>query len=142
MNLTPDFTLFLQVLLFIVVWRGLSNLAFAPTSEVLAQREKRTVAAEREAVAMVSSAGADRETYDRTVHERRTQMAAEIASARSAAQEESSRALNEAREAANKSLAAQRAAVAEQIESARAKLSASADEIAAEMLSRVTGATR
>ncbi len=139
MNLTPDFTLVLQVILFIIVWRGLSRLAFTPTSEVLAQRVQRTVAAEREAVAMVSSAGADRDTYDRTVQERRAQMATEIASARNAAQEESSRALNDAREAANKGLAAQRAVVAEQIDSARAKLSSSADEIAAQMLGRVTG---
>ena len=139
MNLTPDATLILQVILFIIVWRGLSRLAFAPTSAVLEQRARRTVAAEEEAVAMVSSAEADRDTYDRTVHERRAQMATEIAGARNSAQEESSRALTEARDAANQALAAQRAAVAEQIEVARAKLSAGADEIADEMLSRVTG---
>lgn len=139
MNLTPDETLIVQVILFIIVWRGLARLAFAPTSAVLEQRLRRTVAAEQEAVAMVSSAETDRATYDRTVHERRAQIATEIGGARSATQEESARALGEAREAAGQALAAQRAAVGEQIESARAKLSASADEIADDMLRRVTG---
>ncbi len=139
MNLTPDFSLILQVILFIVVWQGLSRLAFAPTREVLDQRHKRTVAAELHAAAMVNSAKDDQTAYEKTVQERRSQMATETAAARAAAQEESSKALNDARGAANQSLAAQRAAVADQISAARTKLSGSADDIARQMIARATG---
>ncbi len=143
MNLTPDYSLIIQVLLFLVVWAGLSRLAFAPTREVLDQRLRRTVAAEREAADLVVSATSDQETYDTTVLQRRQQLAANTAAARTAAQEESSRALSDARDAANRALDAQRAVVAEQIESARTKLSSSAADIAGQMLSRVTeGPTR
>ena len=139
MNLTPDSTLFIQVLLFLVVWAGLSRLAFAPTREVLEQRTRRTVAAQQEAVAMVASADADRDSYDATVQERRQQLAANTATARATAQQESSRALDAAREAANQALATRREAVVRQIESARGTLGATADDIARQMLDRVSG---
>ncbi len=141
MNLTPDFSLVIQVILFVVVWQGLNRLAFQPTQEVLDQRHKRTVTAERDAKSMVASAQDDQDVYDKTVQEKRTALAADTAAARSAAQEESSRALNAARDSANQSLAAQRAAVAEQIEAARASLSGSADDIARRMIERATGNT-
>jgi len=142
MNLQPDIVHLLgQVVIFIFVWIGLSRMAFAPTSTVLDQRRKRTVAAEEEASAMVASAEADRETYEVTVHQRRAQMSEETTTARNRAQEESAKVLAEARESANQALAAQRDAVAKQVDSARDALAKSADDIAKQMLGRVTGGT-
>ena len=139
MNLAPDYTIFLQIAIFIVAWVGLSRIAFAPTSEVLEQRRQRTVEAEAGAVAMVAAAQSDRETYDKTVHERRAQLSAETTAARNRAQEDSAVVLAKARESANEALAAQRSAVAGQVETARAALADSAGSIAAQMLGRVTG---
>ncbi len=139
MNLAPDYTIFIQIGLFVIAWVGLSRIAFTPTSEVLEQRRERTVEAEAQAVAMVAAAESDRETYDKTVHERRAHLAAETTVARNRAQEESAAVLARARDSANEALAAQRSAVAGQVETARSALADTAGNIARQMLSRVSG---
>jgi len=141
MNLIPDYSILLQIIIFLLVWKGLSSLAFAPTTAVLDERARRTVAAEDLAKQLVSAAGEDRATYDRAVHERRAQMSAESASARASAQEEATRLLTQARAEANAAFATQRDAVAEQIVSARQRLAAETQEVANLMLERVQGAS-
>jgi len=137
--LAPDYTIFVQIILFLLVWKGLSAIAFAPTHEVLDERSRRTVAAEELARELVSAAEEDRATYDRAVHERRAQMSAESAAARAAAQEESGRLLAQARADANDALVSQRADVAGQIETARRALSTETQQVADLMLNRVQG---
>lgn len=137
--LAPDYSIILQIVLFLLVWKGLASLAINPTHEVLDERARRTVAAEQLAKQLVGAAEHDRETYDRAVHERRAQMAAESASARAAAQEESGRLLAQARSAANDALAERRAEVAAQIDAARQRLGGETGEIADLMLRQVRG---
>jgi len=141
MNLIPDYSILLQIIIFLLVWKGLSSLAFAPTTAVLDERARRTVAAEDLAKQLVSAAGEDRATYDRAVHERRAQMSAESASARASAQEEATRLLTQARAEANAAFATQRDAVAEQIVSTRQRLAAETQEVANLMLERVQRAS-
>jgi F0F1-type ATP synthase membrane subunit b/b' len=142
MQLTPDFSIFIQIAIFVVVWLGLKQLAFAPVQRVLAERDRRTVQAQHEAEAMIASAHADRARYDDAVHARRLAMAQEAEAARRTAIEESNTAIAAARAAIAQELAAQRAAVAAQLERARRALGAEADAIAAEMLQRVAGGGR
>jgi F0F1-type ATP synthase membrane subunit b/b' len=142
MQLTPDFSIFVQVAIFIVVWLGLRTLVFQPMQQVLAERDRRTVQAGHSAEAMISAAHADRARYDEAVHQRRLEMSQEAERARHAAIEESNDEIAAARAAIAQELAAQRAAVAAQVEVARRALGAEADAIAAEMLQRVTGGAR
>jgi len=142
MQLTPDFTLFFQVAIFIAVWLGLRRLVFVPTQQVLSERDLRTVQAEHAAEALIAAAHADRARYDDAVHQRRVEIAQEAERARHAAIEESSRELADARAAIAQELASQRAAVAAQIETARRALGADAEAIAAEMLRRVSERVR
>jgi F0F1-type ATP synthase membrane subunit b/b' len=138
MHLTPDFSIFIQVAIFVAVWVGLRRLVFTPMQQLLGERDRRTVQAQRSAEATVAAAHADRARYDAALHERRVQMAQEAEAARHAAIGESNREIAAARAAIANELAAQRAAIAAQIETARRALSADAQTIAAEMLRRVT----
>src|SRR5215468_8304204 len=120
MQLTPDFTIILQVAIFIVVWLGLRSLVFEPTQQVLAERRRRTVEAHENAEGMMGAAQADRP--------------------RQAAAAESDAHIEAARAQIAAELASHRATVAAQVEQARRTLSAEAQTIATEMLQRVTGA--
>lgn len=137
MQLAPDFSLILQVAVFIAVWVGLSRFAFGPLGEVLADRERRTVQVHHAAEAVIALAHADRARYDEAVRERRVSMAEEAERARRAAIEESNRQITAAREFIGQELAVHRAAVAEQVQTARRALGAEAEKIAAEMLGRI-----
>jgi F0F1-type ATP synthase membrane subunit b/b' len=140
-NLTPDFTIFIQVAIFFVVFLGLRQLVFEPMQRVLAERDRRTVHAKQAAEELIVGAHADRARYDEAVHARRVQMAQEAEAARRAAIEESNREIAVARAAIGRELSSQRAAVAAQVESARRALGAQAEQIATEMLQRVTSET-
>jgi F-type H+-transporting ATPase subunit b len=142
MQLTPDFSIFLQVAIFIVVWLGLRAWVFGPMQTVLADRNRRTVQAGHDAEAMIAAAHADRARYEEAVHQRRLEMSQEAEHARRAAIEESNREIAAARAAIAQELATQRASVAAQVDAARRALGSEADAIAAEMLRRVTSGAR
>ena len=142
MNLTPDYSIVVQVAIFLLVFVGLRRLVFDPMQRVLAERDRRTVQAVQAAEATIATAHADRARYDEAVHQRRVEMAREAEAARHAAIEASNREVAEARAAIARELAGHRAAVAAQVEAARRALGAQADGIAAEMLQRVTGGPR
>ena len=140
MQLTPDFTIILQVAIFIVVWLGMRSLVFQPTQQVLAERRRRTVEAHENAEGMIGAAQADRLLYEDAMHKRRLELAAEAERARQAAAAESDAQIEAARAQIAAELASHRATVAAQVEQARRTLSAEAQTIATEMLQRVTGA--
>jgi F0F1-type ATP synthase membrane subunit b/b' len=142
MQLTPDYTIILQVAIFIAVWLGLRALVFRPTEQVLAVRHERTVQAHEAAEAMIAAAHADRARYEDALHQRRVLLAQEAATARQEAGEESDRQIAATRAAIAKELDAQRAAVTAQVEAARRSLAGEAERIADEMLQRVAGGTR
>lgn len=138
MRLTPDFSIFVQVAIFIAVWLGLRWLIFEPVLLLLKERDRRTVQAQRSAEALIGAAQADRARYDAAMHQRRLQMAQEAEVARRAAIEESNSEIAAARAVIARELATQRAAIASQVESARRVLGAEAEAVAAEMLRRVS----
>jgi F-type H+-transporting ATPase subunit b len=140
MQLTPDFSIFYQVAIFLIVWIGLRTLVFEPTQQVLEDRRRRTIEAEHSAEAMIAGTEADRARYDAAVHERRLELQREAEAARHGAIEESNRTIAAARAAIAQELAAHRAQVGAQVDAARRALQAEADTIADEMLRRVMGA--
>ena len=136
MKLYPDFSLFIQVAIFLVVWIGLRRLTFGPMQGALDERNQRTVEAELAAEAMVAAAHADRARYEQAVHARRLEMAQEAERARHAAIEESNSQIAAARAVISRDLAAHRATIAAQVDAARRALAADAESIGAEMLQR------
>lgn len=138
MNLTPDWSILLQVAIFLVVYFGLRKLIFEPMQAVLDERNRRTVQAEHTAEQLIETAHGDRATYEDSVRARRSEMAREAEAARHGAIEESNRQIAEARAAISRELASHRAAIAAQVEQARRALADQAESIAGEMLERVT----
>lgn len=141
MQLTPDVSFFAQILLFIVLWVSLKRLVFDPMRKVLEARAERTVAAEEQAAHLRATAETGRDEYDRALHDLRVEMSRAALAARSAAQEEQAKVLSAARTTAGDDLAKLRRSLSDAAESARRTLAADAEQIAAEMLARVTRGT-
>ena len=139
MDLTPNYSFFIQIITFVILWQGLKRLVFDPYLQLLDQRDRRTVTAQAEAEKLVAEAEKVRLDYEQSLQKMRVQMAQEAAAARNVAQEEGQRALAAARTSANEEMLRMRAQVAAQVEAARQSLSAQAASIAEEMLQRVTG---
>jgi F-type H+-transporting ATPase subunit b len=137
LDLTPNYSFFIQLITFVVLWQGLKRLVFEPFLRVLDEREKRTVAAKAEAERLLVEVERTRSEYEQSLHRLRVEMAQEAASARNAAQEEGQRALAAARAAANEEMMRMRTQVAAQVDAARSSLATQAEAIAQEMLARV-----
>lgn len=139
MDLTPNYSFFIQIITFVVLWQGLKRLVFDPFLEVLDARDRRTVAAQADAERLLAAAEKTRQDYELSLQKMRLQMAQDAARARNAAQEEGQRALAAARAAANQEMMRLRAQVSSQVEAARSALSAQAATIAEQMIERVMG---
>jgi len=138
MDLTPDYTLLVQVVTFIALWFGLTKLVFEPMRRVLDDRERRTVEAEAHAAHLYANAQTVQDDYEKTLRDMRVELSQESLATRARMQEEQARTLAEARAAAAEQLAATRAALAEQVRQARRTLAGEAQEVATAMLARVT----
>jgi F0F1-type ATP synthase membrane subunit b/b' len=139
MQLGPDYSIFVQVAIFIVVWLGLKSLAFTPFQQLLAERDRRTLQAEQAARELAAQAEADRLRYNEALREQRHRMMQEAEAARHNAIAESNRQIAAARADIARQLAHQRAEAATQVDAARRALASEAEQVAAEMLARVTG---
>jgi len=138
MDLTPDYTLLVEVITFIALWFGLTKLVFEPMRRVLDDREERTVEAEAQAAHLYADAQTVQDDYEKTLHDMRVELSQESLAARARMQEDQARTLAEARAAGAEQLAATRAALAEQVRQARQTLAGEAQQVAAAMLARVT----
>jgi F-type H+-transporting ATPase subunit b len=139
MQLQPDYTLFFQVIFFIVLWIGLKRLLFEPVLQILDARHERTVGALKRAAEVRLSAEAVREDCGRTVQEARQKLAREAEGARKAAQDEHAKVLAAARGEAAAEIARFRESLAEQVGQARTALGVESQAIAGQMLDRVMG---
>lgn len=142
MQLTPDISILFQIAIFLCVWVGLKNLVFDPVQRVLAERDRRTVQAQQNAVELAGAAEADRTRYDEAVHQQRVRMQQEAERARHAAIDESNQQIAAVRAEITREIAHRRAEVAAQVEAARRTLAGEAQSIAAEMLARVLPGAR
>ena len=139
MQLQPDYSLFVQIVFFIVLWVGLKRLLFEPVLQILDARRERTVGALKRAAEVRLSAEAAREDCGRAVYEARQRLAREAEEARKTAQDEHGKVLASARAEAAAEIARFRASLAGQVDQARAALGVEAQAIAGQMLDRVTG---
>ena len=138
MQLAPDYTIFFQVALFILFWMVFKALVVGPTTAVLDERHRRTVQAGLDAEQLAADAVADRARYDHKLLEQRHLMAQEAEAARHAAIAASNDEIAAARSKIMLDLAHRREQVARQVEEARRALGSEAEQVAAEMLDRVS----
>jgi len=138
MQLFPDLTIFIQVAFFIVFWMVFKTMVVGPTRDVLDARHRRTVEAAHDAERLAGTAEADRARYDQSLIAQRQTMAQEAEAARHAAITASNEEIAAARAKIAHDMAHRRDLVARQVEEARRALAAEADQVAGEMLARVS----
>ena len=139
MELVPDYTLIVQIILFVVLWMGLKKLLFEPVLAVLEEREQRTVGRIALAGEEKARAGEAESEYKSAIREARVKVARESEAAEKQAWEEHGQALAAAREKAAEEIGRSRTELATAVEEAKGKLGTEAERIAEEMLVRVTG---
>jgi F-type H+-transporting ATPase subunit b len=139
MELVPDYTLVVQIVLFVVLWMGLKRLLFEPVLGVLEEREARTRGRERQAREGKARAVEAQGHYEEAIREARVKVAREGEAAEKAAWEEHARAVAAAREKAVEEIARSRRELVVAVEEAGGKLGVEAEKIAEEMVERVTG---
>ena len=139
MNLTPDSSIVLQIVTFIVLWAILKRLLFDPFAQVLEQREGRTTGAHAAASRTLQDVSHAREQHEQAIQAARAEIAQRTEAARKEAHEERERVVAAARNESAASMVRQRAALTQQVDSARRTLLAEAEGIAAEMMQSVVG---
>ncbi len=139
MNLTPDFSLVVQIVTFVFLWAFLKRFLFDPTIQVLATREERTTGTIAGAEHLKVEAATAQENYEEAVHEARVKIGQESDAARKAAQDAHNQAVATARAAAGDELNRVRESLSGQLEEARRTLASQAQTIAFDMVDRVMG---
>lgn len=139
MDLTPNSSLFVQVITFVILWVALKKLMFDPVLAVLDERNRRTSGALEEAGTVHQRVDEAQASYERATRDARQVLGQEMQSARAAAQLESSMIIDAARSDEAAAATAMRASVERQVTEARTSLATEAPQLASAMLARVTG---
>jgi len=140
-QLVPDGTLFLHVLIILVMVYVLNATLFRPINRILEAREKRTRGRLTEAQEILGNVSEKLAEYERALRAARTEAYALAERERAAAMQERQKAIDEMRAQLAASTAAEKEAIKGQAEAARTTLEADARRIAGEIGSRVLGRT-
>ena len=140
-QLVPDGTLFLHVLIILVMVYVLNATLFRPINRILEAREKRTRGRLTEAQEILGNVSEKLAEYERALRAARTEAYALAERERAAAMQERQKAIDEMRAQLAASTAAEKEAIKGQADAARTTLEADARRIAGEIGSRVLGRT-
>ncbi|HEY6047192.1 MAG TPA: ATP synthase F0 subunit B [Pyrinomonadaceae bacterium] len=136
-QLVPDGTLLLHVILILVMVYVLNATLFKPINSILEAREKRTRGRLTEAEEIVQSVGEKLAEYERALRLARTEAYAFTEHERAEAMQERQKNLDAMRAKLAESIASEKIAVQHQAEEARASLEVESRRIAIEIGSRV-----
>ena len=136
-QLVPDGTLFLHVLIILVMVYVLNRTLFRPINRILEAREKRTRGRLTEAEEIMANVGEKLTEYERALRAARTEAYALSEHERAAAMQDRQKKLDAMRTQLAASTAAEKKAIQAQAEAARVTLEADARRIAVEIGSRV-----
>ena len=136
-QLVPDGTLVLHVLIILVMVYVLNATLFKPINSILAAREKRTRGRLTEAQEILKSVSEKLVEYERALRAARTEAYAFTEHERTGELQERQKKLDEMRAKLAASVASEKEAIQNQAEAARATLEADARRIAVEIGSRV-----
>jgi F-type H+-transporting ATPase subunit b len=136
-QLVPDGTLLLHILIILVMVYVLNATLFKPINRILEAREKRTRGRLTEAQAILGSVSDKMSEYERTLRQARGEAYSLAERERAAAMQERQLKLNQMREQLAESIAKEKEAIQHQAEEARALLKTESRRIAREIGSRV-----
>lgn len=137
--LQPDYTLFIQIAMFVALWQFLKWALFGPVSRVLAARAARTTGDKTRAQELRTQAEAKLAEIEAGLAEARQQGAREAEAIRRHAEGEEQKILGRYRDEALQILERGRAETRAQVEAARAPLRSEAERLAAKVIEKVLG---
>ncbi|HEY8205208.1 MAG TPA: hypothetical protein VIF81_10815 [Pyrinomonadaceae bacterium] len=140
-QLVPDGTLILHVIIILVMVFILNATLYKPINRILEAREKRTRGRLSEAQEILHDVSEKLSNYERQLRATRAQAYALTEQERTAAMQERQRKLNEMRQQLAESISKEKQAIAQQAEDARASLEGESGSIARDISSRVIGRT-
>jgi len=136
-QLVPDGTLILHVIIILVMVYVLNATLYKPINRILEAREKRTRGRMTEAQEIMHDVSEKLSNYERQLRQARAAAYAFAEQERAAAMQERQRKLNEVRQQLAESVANEKQTIQQQAESARASLADESRRIATEISSRV-----
>ncbi|MBU6283051.1 ATP synthase F0 subunit B [bacterium] len=137
LQLPPDETFYVEILLFLAFAAIMSKLVWTPLLHVLHERSKRTIGAQKEAVAMKEEAAEMQKRMEATIEQARIAGNDAGEAVRRDAEAEERRILDAAHAEASRALDDVRKRVAAETEQARAELRTSAQALAATAAERI-----
>lgn len=136
-QLVPDGTLILHVILILVMVYVLNATLFKPINQILASREKRTRGRMSEAQEIMVNVEQHLADYERSLRQARSQAYAVAEAERTEAMKERQLKINELRDELARSVAAEKQEIQQQAAQVRTALEAESHRIAIEIGSRV-----
>ena len=136
-QLVPDGTLILHVVIILVMVYVLNATLYKPINQILASREKRTRGRLSEAQEITQGVQEKLSDYERSLRQARSEAYALAENQRAEAMKERQQKINEMRAQLAQSIAGEKAGIEEQAARARATLEVDARQIAREIGSRV-----
>jgi len=136
-QLVPDGTLVLHVLIILVMVYVLNATLYKPINQILASREKRTKGRLTEAQEIIQSVTDKTSDYERSLRQARAEAYAFAEAQRAEALKERQLKLNETRTELVQSVTAEKGKIEQQATEARASLEVESRRLAAEIGSRV-----
>jgi F-type H+-transporting ATPase subunit b len=136
-QLVPDGTLLLHVLIILAMVYVLNATLFKPINQILANREKRTRGRLTEAQEIMGNVGEKLADYERALRAARTEAYALSEHERAAAMQDRQKELDEMRATLSATIASEKETIKSQTEAARVTLEGDARRIAVEIGTRV-----
>jgi F-type H+-transporting ATPase subunit b len=136
-QLVPDGTLILHVLIILVMVYVLNATLFKPINKILAARDRRTRGRLSEAQQILKNVSEQLANYERQLRQARGEAYAFSESERGAAMQERQSQLNEMRQQLSESIAQEKKAIAQQADEARGTLEVESRRLAREIGARV-----
>ena len=139
MQIPPDYTFLVQIVLFVVLWLLLKRLWFDPALKITHERAKRSEGAIKEARAIQAEAEQLRAQHAAALDKVRGEAQREMQDILRVAEQEQKRVIAAARDEAQERMAAVQARITEEVATARQELRAQAREIAQDVVRKVLG---
>jgi F-type H+-transporting ATPase subunit b len=137
--LTPDGSILVIFLIFIALVPILNRMVVKPINDVLAERERRTIGAHTDSLAMTAKIEHRLAEYEEAIANARSEGYKVLESRRTAALADRQAAVDVARADAQRKIEAAKAKVAEEADAAKIRLTTETVEIAREITSAVLG---
>lgn len=139
LQIPPDYTFFVQIALFLVLWIALKRLWFDPAMAVAKERAIRSEGAIAEAKSMQGRAEALRAEHAQKLAEARAEAQREAQEILRAAEAEHRRLVGEATDEAQRTIAEARQRIAEDVANARRALRSEVEALAGDVARVVVG---